>query len=95
MFVWNFPVYIFFKGVFMKIQIVGEGDEDSDNVYKRLNDLKNSGKLDCVLEYIRNVTPIRDRGLYHNLAIIIDDYIMISIISENDEDLIKLIDKYK
>ena len=96
MFVWNFPVYIcFLKGGVMKIQVVGEGDEQSNMIYERLNILKNEGKITGNLEYITNVGPIRDRGLFHNLAIIIDDLFMISLIPEDDDDLIRQIDKYK
>lgn len=79
----------------MKIQVVGEGDENSDNVYERLNELKNSGKITGTLEYIRSVEPIRDRGLYHNLAIIIDDTFMISLIPESNDELLRQIEKYK
>ena len=87
-------VYIFEGGV-MKIQVVGEGDSDSDMVFERLNILKNEGKITGNLEYITNVGPIRDRGLFHNLAIIIDDLFMISLIPEEDDDLIRQIEKYK
>ena len=79
----------------MKIQLVGEGDETSDSVFERLNELLNTGKITGIIEYIRNVQPIRDRGLYHNLAIIIDDAIMISVIPETNEELVKQIQKYK
>lgn len=79
----------------MKIQVVGEGDEDSDIVYERLYELKTSGKFTGTLEYIRNVEPIRRRGLYHNLVIIINDIFLINIIPESNEELLKKIDKYK
>lgn len=79
----------------MKIQVVGEGDEDSDSVYERLYELKTSGKFTGTLEYIRNVEPIRRRGLYHNLVIIINDIFLINIIPESNEELLKKIDKYK
>jgi hypothetical protein len=79
----------------MKIQLVGEGDEASDEVYERLNFLKKEGKITGMLEYIKNLGPIRDRGLYHNLAIIIDDNFMISVIPETNEELLKQIEKYK
>jgi len=79
----------------MKIQVIGEGDSESDNVYERLNELKKEGKITGNVEYITNVGPIRDRGLYHNLAILIDDKYMISLIPERDDELIRQIDKYK
>lgn len=79
----------------MKIQLVGEGDEASDSVFERLNELLNTGKISGIIEYIKNVQPIRDRGLYHNLAIIIDDVIMISVIPETNEELLRQIQKYE
>lgn len=79
----------------MKIQLVGEGDEASDSVFERLNELLNTGKISGIIEYIKNVQPIRDRGLYHNLAIIIDDVIMISVIPETNGELLRQIQKYE
>jgi hypothetical protein len=75
--------------------LVGEGDETSDNVFERLNELLNTGKISGMLEYVKHVGPIRDRGLYHNLAIIIDDIFMISVIPETNEELLRQIEKYK
>ncbi len=78
----------------MKISVIGSGCPTCEALYKKVKDLKEKGKIDAEIEYIKDVNELIERGIMGSPALLIDDKPIFIGIPETDEKLLEIIRKY-
>ncbi len=78
----------------MKISVIGSGCPTCEALYKKVKKLKEQGKLDAEIEYIRDVSELIKRGIMGSPALLINDKPIFIGVPETDEKLLEIIKKH-
>lgn len=78
----------------MKISIIGSGCPTCKTLYKKVKQLKEEGKIEAEIEYIKDVNELVKRGIMGSPALLIDDKPVHVGMPESDEKLLEIIQKH-
>lgn len=77
----------------MKISVIGAGCPKCEALYNKVKKLKEEGKIDAEIEYIKDVNELIERGIMGSPALLIDDKPVYVGMPESDEKLLEIIKK--
>ncbi len=75
----------------MKISIIGSGCPTCEALYGKVKRLKEEGKIDAEIEYIKDVNELVNRGIMGSPALLVNDKPVYIGIPESDEKLLEVI----
>jgi small redox-active disulfide protein 2 len=75
----------------MKITIIGSGCHTCESLYNKVKKLKEAGKINAEIEYIKDVGELIKRGIMGSPAILIDGKPVFVGSPGSDEELLKII----
>ena len=78
----------------MKISVIGSGCPTCKALYNQVKQLKEEGKIDAEIEYIKDVNELVNRGIMGSPALLIDDKPVHVGLPESDEELLEIIKEH-
>ncbi len=78
----------------MKITIIGSGCPTCEALYKKVRDLKEAGRIDAEIEYLKDVGELVKRGIMGSPALLIDEKPVYIGMPESDDKLLEIIRQY-
>ena len=75
----------------MKISVIGSGCTTCESLYNKVKKLKEEGKIDANIEYIKDVNELAKRGIMGSPALLINDKPVHVGMPESDEKLLEII----
>ncbi len=76
----------------MKVKIIGSGCPTCEALYNKVKKLKESGKINAEIEYVKDVNELVKRGIMGSPALLIDGE-PVHVGMPSDEELLKIIKK--
>jgi small redox-active disulfide protein 2 len=78
----------------MKISVIGSGCPTCESLYNKVKKLKEEGKIDAEIEYIKDVNELVNRGIMGSPALLIDDKPVHVGMPKSDEKLLEIVKKH-
>lgn len=75
----------------MKISVIGSGCTTCESLYNKVKKLKEEGKIEANIEYIKDVNELAKRGIMGSPALLINDKPVHVGMPESDEKLLEII----
>ena len=76
----------------MKITIIGSGCPACEKLYNRVKKLKENGKIEAEIEYVKDIGELVNRGIMGSPALLINDK-PVHVGMPSDEELLRIIKK--
>ncbi len=77
----------------MKITVIGSGCPTCEGLYSKVKRLKEQGKLNAEIEYIKDVAELVKRGIMGSPAILIDGK-PVHVGNPSEEEILELVKKH-
>ena len=78
----------------MKITIIGSGCPTCEALYKKVTNLKEAGRIDAEIEYLKDAGELVKRGIMGSPALLIDEKPVYIGMPESDDKLLEIIRQY-
>ena len=78
----------------MKISVIGSGCPTCEALYKKVKKLKEEGKIEAEIEYLKDINELISRGIMGSPALLINDKPVFIGVPESDEKLLEILKEH-